>query len=60
MYIKNESQVNKIVVYNNFGKAVLTQTTNNNEINVENLAHGIYLLEIHTEQNKVYKKFIKE
>lgn len=60
MYVKNESHVNKIVVYNNLGKAVLTQTTNNNEVNVENLAHGIYLLEIHTEQNKVYKKFIKE
>ena len=40
------------------GKVILAQ--NNTEINVENLAKGIYTLEISTGNGKVFRKFIKE
>ena len=58
--IKNNTEIEKIKIFDYLGKEVLTQTQNNNEINVENLSKGIYLLEIHSEKEKVYRKFIKE
>ncbi len=58
--IENKSEIEKIKIFNYLGKEVLTQTRNNNEINVENLSKGIYLIEIYSENQKVYKKFIKE
>ena len=58
--IKNITEIKKIKIFDYLGKEVLTQTENNNEINVENLSKGIYLIEINSENQKVYKKFIKE
>ena len=60
IHIKNNSEIEKIKIFDYLGKEVLTQTQNYNEINVENLSKGIYLLEINSENEKVYKKFIKE
>ena len=60
IYIKNKSEIEKIKIFDYLGKEVLTQTQNNNEINIENLSNGIYLIEIHSENGKVYRKFIKE
>ena len=58
--IKNNSEIEKITIFDYLGKVILTQTQNNNEINVESLSKGIYLIEIQLENEKVYKKFIKE
>ena len=58
--IKTNSKVDKITVYDFLGKEILTPTQNNNEINVENLSKGVYLIEVYTENEKIYKKFIKE
>ena len=60
IHIINNSELEKIKIFDYLGKEVLTQTLNNTEINVENLSNGIYLIEIQTENEKVYKKFIKE
>lgn len=60
IHIKNNSEIEKITIFDYLGEKVLTQTQNNNEINVENLSKGIYLIEIYSENEKVYKKFIKE
>ena len=60
IHIKNNTEIEKIKIFDYLGKEVLTQTQNNNEINVENLSKGIYLIEIHSENEKVYRKFIKE
>ncbi|WP_293893593.1 T9SS type A sorting domain-containing protein [Flavobacterium sp.] len=58
--IKNNAEIEKITIFDSFGKEVLTQIQNINEIDVENLSEGIYLMEIQIENEKVYKKFIKE
>ena len=60
IHIKNNTEIEKIKIFDSVGKEVLTQTQNKNEINVENLSKGIYLIEIHSENEKVYRKFIKE
>ena len=60
IHIKNNSEIEKITIFDYLGKEILTQTQNINEVNVENLSKGIYLIEIHSENEKVYKKFIKE
>jgi membrane carboxypeptidase/penicillin-binding protein PbpC len=58
--IKYKSEIEKIKIYDYLGKEVLPQTQNNNEINVENLAKGIYLIEVQSENGKFHRKFIKE
>ena len=58
--IVSDTKIDKITLFDTLGKEILTQTQNNNEFNVENLSKGIYLIEIHSENEKVYKKFIKE
>jgi hypothetical protein len=60
LQIKNTSKIDKITVFDSLGKVILTQSQNNNEINVEKLTKGIYLIEISTENEKFYRKFIKE
>jgi len=58
--IKSNSVIEKIILFDYLGKEILTQIQNNNEVDVQNLSKGIYLIEIHSENGKVYKKFIKE
>jgi hypothetical protein len=58
--IKSNSKIDKITLFDTFGKAILIQTQNNSEISVENLSKGIYIIEIFTENKKIYRKFIKE
>jgi hypothetical protein len=58
--LKSNSKIDKITLFDTLGKAILIQTQNNNEIDLENLSKGVYLIEILTENEKIYKKFIKE
>ena len=58
--IVSDTKIDKITLFDTLRKEILTQTQNNNEFNVENLSKGIYLIEIHSENEKIYKKFIKE
>jgi hypothetical protein len=60
VHFKNISEIEEIKIFDYLGKEVLKQTIINNEINVENLSKGIYIVEIHSENGTVYKKFIKE
>ena len=58
--IKSNTKINKITVFDSLVKVILIQTQNNNEIDVENLSKGIYLIEVFSENEKKYRKFIKE
>ncbi len=58
--LKSNSKIDKISVYDSLGKVILIQPQNNNEINVENISKGVYLIEVFTENKKYYRKFIKE
>ena len=42
------------------GQTVQLKTKNSNYINVENLAKGIYILEVQSGEDKYLSKFIKE
>ena len=58
--IVSDTNIDKITIFDTLGKEILTQTQNNNEVNIEKLSKGIYLIEIFSENEKVYKKLIKE
>ena len=58
--IVSDTKIDKITLFDTLGKEILTQTQNNNEINIEKLSKGIYLIEIFSENEKIYKKLIKE
>ena len=58
--IVSDTNIDKITIFDTLGKEILTQTQNNNEINIEKLSKGIYLIEIFSENEKIYKKLIKE
>ena len=58
--IKSTSKIDTITVFDSLGKIIFIQTQNNNEIDVENLSKGIYLIEVVTENEKIYRKFVKE
>lgn len=58
--IVSDTNIDKITIFDTLGKEILTQTQNNNEVNIENLSKGIYLIEITSENEKIYKKLIKE
>ena len=56
----HQTPFEKIVITDLTGKIVLTQTTNTNQINVEPLASGMYLLEATSGGAHLVSKFVKE
>jgi hypothetical protein len=60
--VQNNHQMpfEKIVITDLMGKIVLTQTTNTNQINIEPLASGMYLLEATSGGAHLVSKFVKE
>jgi uncharacterized delta-60 repeat protein len=56
----HQTPFEKIVITDLTGKIVLTQTTNSNQINVEPLASGMYLLEATSGEEQLVSKFVKE
>lgn len=57
--IKCDYEVEKIIISDLTGK-VISIKTNSNQINVENLSKGMYIIEVFSPEGKVTKKFIKE
>ena len=58
--ITSEKVINQIDVYDVNGKLVKSYTNVNNTINVKDLATGVYMLNITTEDGQVSKKIVKE
>lgn len=54
------SSIDKISIVNILGKKVLEQTQNTNQINVEHLSKGIYIIEAFSGEEKFSSKFVKE
>jgi uncharacterized membrane protein YjfL (UPF0719 family) len=55
----NSQVANKVIITDLTGKTLLTQS-NTNQINVENLAAGVYLLQVELGNGKYQAKFIKQ
>lgn len=62
LFIKTASNtsIDKITITDLTGKKVIEQKQNTTQVNVQNLAKGIYILEVFVGQNKQTRKFIKE
>lgn len=60
LHLPNNIAIDKITIADLAGKTVKEQSQNTNNINVENLAHGIYLLEAFSGDQKFETKFIKQ
>ncbi|WP_445722599.1 T9SS type A sorting domain-containing protein [Flavobacterium sp.] len=58
--MENNSFIDKINITNTLGKTVLLLTDNSYNINIENLASGIYFVEVFSEEKKYIAKFIKQ
>ena len=55
----NDLTINGLKIYDIFGKLIIEETENFNQINVENFSKGVYILEI-TSDGKIFKnKFFK-
>src|SRR5690606_17586554 len=54
--LENNLVLKQITIYNNLGQVV--KTTNENVINVSNLAKGLYFVEVVTDQGKATKKVV--
>jgi hypothetical protein len=58
--ISSKTTIDKIIVTDLTGKKVLDQNQNTTQVNVQNLAKGIYILEVYMGEDKETRKFIKE
>ena len=56
----NNTELDKISITDLTGKKVMEQTQNTNQVSVEKLASGVYILNGYSEGNKFQEKFIKE
>jgi pectate lyase len=58
--VLNGATIEKVTVYNIFGQLVKTSTTNQNTINVSELASGNYLVKVQTNEGIIQQKVIKK
>jgi len=59
LFIKGLSDATKVSIYNILGRLVISKTTSN-EIDVDNLQGGIYIVKIVDGKKEIVKKFIKK
>ena len=60
IYFEENYKEQKYYIYNLLGKVIKTGNIKNNEIEVEDLVSGMYLLTIENENSLHQQKFIKE
>jgi hypothetical protein len=58
--IEDNISLDKIAVTDVSGKTVIVQTETTTQINTENLANGMYLIQAFSGENKYQAKFIKQ
>ncbi|MDP1802494.1 MAG: T9SS type A sorting domain-containing protein [Bacteroidota bacterium] len=56
----NNQTIDKIIITDLFGRAILEKNGNVNKINVQHLQPGIYIIQLYCEQKRYQVKFIKE
>ena len=58
--ILDKTTIDKIIIIDLTGKKVLQQTQSSNQVNVQNLAKGMYILHAFSGREKFTNKFVKE
>ena len=56
----NNNVIQKIIVYDLMGKAILEQKGENTQLNLSNITSGLYLVKIITENESIVKKIVKK
>jgi hypothetical protein len=56
----NDSSLKQVEIYDIMGKSVFQESTDNQEINLQNLRSGIYFLRLSNEKNTFVRKIVKE
>lgn len=56
----SDNNIDKIVITDLTGKIILTKTENTYQVNVQNLAKGMYILQAFSGKEKFTSKFVKE
>lgn len=56
----NNETIDKVTITNILGKAVLEQSQNTTQINLEDLASGLYIVQVFSTKNKYIKMVIKQ
>jgi hypothetical protein len=59
IYFSDINNINEIMIYNNLGVLVKTETINDNKIDIKELASGIYLMYLFSDEKIYHTKFIK-
>jgi hypothetical protein len=59
IYFYDINNINEIMIYNNLGVLVKTETINDNKIDIKELASGIYLMYLFSDEKIYHTKFIK-
>jgi hypothetical protein len=58
--IASNATIDQLTLFDAVGKQIFIQTQNTSEINLESVSKGIYILEITSENNHIFRKLIKE
>jgi hypothetical protein len=56
---KNNLNIESVKIFDLFGKLIIEKTQNTNQVSVENLSNGIYIVEVASEGIIFKKKLIK-
>lgn len=59
-YLKFTGNVKSVQIFDLSGKNILTLKVSNNQINVKDLAKGIYIIKLQTDKQIISQKFIKK
>lgn len=59
IYVENLNEIERVVIYNLWGRKVYESKMNGKKIPIKNLKNGIYLMQLHKEGNHYYKRFVK-
>ena len=60
LYIQSTENIQKTEIINSHGEIILQQSMNLNEVNIEQLNSGVYILKIYTDKGIQTEKFIKK
>jgi hypothetical protein len=59
LHISFDKKIDKIEIFDNLGRIILSKNNPESKINVEHLANGIYSIAIIFDENRIIKKFTK-
>jgi hypothetical protein len=60
LQLPDQAQIDKVIITDTTGKQIFEQSTGNAEVNVENLASGVYFIKATANSKELVAKFVKQ